>query len=40
MRTCKDGDDRLVDGLNLLLLEQIAREERRDQEAYCDEDGP
>lgn len=40
MRTCKDGDDRLVDGLNLLLLEQVAREKRRDQEAYRDEDGP
>ena len=38
--TGEDRDDGLVDGLNLLLLEEVAREEGRYEEAYRDEDGP
>lgn len=39
-RTGEDGDDGLVDCLDLLLLEEVAREEGCYEQAYRDEDGP
>ena len=39
-RTGKDGDDRLVDGLDLLLLQQVACKERDDEEDDQDEERP
>lgn len=40
MRTSENGDDGLMDSLNLLLLEQIARKEGCYQQHYDNEEGP
>ena len=40
VRTCKDGDDGLVDGCDFLLLQQVAGEECDNEQHDGDEESP